>query len=58
MVKHPRSVVVEPDEEAGARLAALMLAAADKTPHGDASDEVRRAGRGHVAARHALLSDT
>ena len=46
-------VLVEPDGEAGARLAALLLEAADKTPHGGSSggDEVRWEARDKISAR-------
>jgi hypothetical protein len=46
-------VLVEPDGEAGARLAALLLEAADKTPHGGSSggDEVRWEARDKISPR-------
>jgi len=56
-------VLVEPDVEAGSRLAALLLEAANKMPHGGSSggDEVRwearnkilPRGRQHASAVHA-----
>lgn len=44
-------VLVEPDAEAGSRLAALLLEAADKTPHGGSSggDEVRWEARDNIS---------
>jgi hypothetical protein len=46
-------VLVEPDVEAGSRLAALLLEAANKMPHGGSSggDEVRWEARNKILPR-------